>query len=57
MAGPATDNSAGIDYIKEHFDEQALNARTAPDLLGNLISDKLFGRLTRTTDNSRPAQR
>ena len=46
ISGPTTDNSAGIDYIKQHFDKQALNARNTPDLLGNLISGKLFGRQT-----------
>ena len=30
VAGPATDNSAGVDYIEQRFGVAAANARTDP---------------------------
>ena len=43
ISGPATDNSAGIDYIVERFGKQAANARTEPDALASLVEARVFG--------------
>jgi hypothetical protein len=42
VAGPATDNSAGVAYIEQHFGALAVNARTDPAQLGRLIERKVF---------------
>jgi hypothetical protein len=43
VSGPATDNSAGVDYIVDRFGKQAANARTQPEALANLVEVKVFG--------------
>jgi hypothetical protein len=42
VAGPATDNSAGADYIEQRFGVAAANARTDPAQLARLIERKVF---------------
>jgi hypothetical protein len=43
VSGPATDNSAGVDYIMHRFGKQAANARAEPDHLANLVEARVFG--------------
>ncbi len=43
ISGPATDNSAGVDYIRQRFGQAAANGRTQPALLADLVEGKLFG--------------
>ncbi|MFL5732846.1 MAG: hypothetical protein ACJ78Q_06560 [Chloroflexia bacterium] len=43
VSGPATDNSAGIDYIVQRFGKQAANARTDPEGLASLVEAAVFG--------------
>ncbi len=42
ISGPATDNSAGIDYIKQHFGMRAANGRSDPIQLADLIEARVF---------------
>lgn len=42
ISGPATDNSAGIDYIRSRFGKAAANGRVHPEQLADLIEAKLF---------------
>ena len=42
VAGPATDNSAGVEYIEQRFGVAAANARTDPAQLARLIERKVF---------------
>ena len=42
ISGPATDNSAGVDYITHHFGVPAANGRTAPTELADLIEARVF---------------
>lgn len=42
VSGPATDNSAGIDYIQQRFGKCAANGRMNPVELADLVEDKLF---------------
>jgi hypothetical protein len=42
VAGPATDNSAGVEYIEQRFGAAAANARTDPAPLVRLIERKVF---------------
>lgn len=43
VSGPATDNSAGVDYIRDHFGKPAVNARWDPDKLAGMVANKLYG--------------
>jgi len=50
ISGPATDNSAGVDYVQQHFGKPAVNARLQPALLADLVESTIFtqrGGLTR----------
>ncbi|MDQ3928018.1 MAG: hypothetical protein M3328_02595 [Chloroflexota bacterium] len=40
ICGPVTDNSAGIDYVRNHFGKPAVNARNHPEQLGPVILAK-----------------
>jgi hypothetical protein len=42
VAGPTTDNSAGVEYIEQRFGVPAANARTDPAQLAKLIQHKVF---------------
>jgi hypothetical protein len=42
VSGPATDNSAGVDYITEHFNIDAANGRTQPARLAGLVEHLVF---------------
>ena len=42
ISGPATDNSAGIDYITRHFGMAAANGRSDPTQLADLIEARVF---------------
>ena len=42
VSGPATDNSAGIDYITEHFNIDAANGRNEPARLADLVEKLVF---------------
>ncbi|MDQ3929993.1 MAG: hypothetical protein M3328_12715 [Chloroflexota bacterium] len=42
VSGPATDNSAGVDYITEHFSIDAANGRTEPDRLAAMVEHLVF---------------
>lgn len=42
VSGPATDNSAGVDYIRQHFGVEAANGRTEPVRLADIVEAKLF---------------
>lgn len=42
VSGPATDNSAGVDYIRDHFAHDAINARWNADALATIVEKKLF---------------
>jgi hypothetical protein len=37
VSGPATDNSAGADYIQAHFDKPAVNGRVDPEQLADMV--------------------
>jgi hypothetical protein len=41
ISGPATDNSAGIDYITQNFGKPAMNGRRDPAGLAALVEDRL----------------
>jgi hypothetical protein len=41
ISGPATDNSAGVDYVQERFGKPAANGRVNPVELANLVEGKL----------------
>ncbi len=41
ISGPATDNSAGIDYINRHFGKPAANARSDPETIASIVQTKL----------------
>jgi hypothetical protein len=43
VSGPATDNSAGVDYIRTRFGKPAVNARWDPEALASMVENKLFG--------------
>jgi hypothetical protein len=43
VSGPATDNSAGVDYIEQRFAKGAVNARWDAERLAALIERKVFG--------------
>ena len=42
VGGPATDNSAGVEYIEQRFGAIAINARNDPAQLARLIERKVF---------------
>jgi hypothetical protein len=42
VSGPATDNSAGIDYIHQRFAKPAANGRVDPVALANFVEQKVF---------------
>ncbi len=42
VSGPATDNSAGVDYITEHFNIEAANGRTEPATLAGMVEKLVF---------------
>ncbi|HYO48822.1 MAG TPA: hypothetical protein VEW94_03130 [Chloroflexia bacterium] len=42
ISGPATDNTAGVDYINKHFSMQAANGRTQPTLLADMVEALVF---------------
>lgn len=44
VSGPATDNSAGVDYIRNRFSHEAINARWNADALANIVEKKLFSK-------------
>jgi hypothetical protein len=48
VSGPATDNSAGVDYIRERFSHEAINARWNAEALVNIVEKKLFSKSTST---------
>jgi hypothetical protein len=41
VSGPATDNSAGVDYVQERFGKPAANGRVNPVELADLVEGKL----------------
>jgi hypothetical protein len=41
VSGPATDNSAGIDYIEGRFGKPAANGRNAPEQLADIVESRL----------------
>ena len=41
VSGPATDNSAGVDYIEQRFGKRAANGRTEPVRLADLVEAKM----------------
>ena len=43
VSGPATDNSAGVDYIRQRFGKAAANGRGEPLRLADLVESKVFG--------------
>jgi hypothetical protein len=43
IAGPATDNSVGLDYISNEIGKAAANARTEPGRLADLVEQAAFG--------------
>jgi hypothetical protein len=43
ISGPATDNSAGADYIRQRFGKPAVNGRTDPTALADLVESRVFG--------------
>jgi hypothetical protein len=49
ISGPATDNSAGVDYIQGRFGKPATNGRGAPEQLADMVEALLAdtGDLTR----------
>lgn len=42
VSGPATDNSAGIDYIEQRFGKPAANGRANPVRLADMVEGKVF---------------
>ena len=44
ISGPATDNSAGVDYITRHFGKTAMNGRRDPVGLASLVEERLPAR-------------
>ncbi len=42
VSGPATDNSAGVDYITEHFNIEAANGRTEATRLAGMVEQLVF---------------
>jgi hypothetical protein len=42
VSGPATDNSAGVDYITEHFNIAAANGRNEPARLAGMVEKLVF---------------
>ncbi len=44
ISGPATDNSAGVDYIQQRFGRAAVNGRWHPDALADIVEHKICGR-------------
>ena len=44
VSGPATDNSAGVDYIRQRFGKVAANARWNPDALASIVEGKVFNK-------------
>lgn len=42
ISGPATDNTAGVDYINSHFNIQAANGRTQPAQLAGIVESLVF---------------
>lgn len=44
VAGPATDNRVGTRFVEREFNIPAINARTRPDALGELILEKVGGK-------------
>ncbi len=43
ISGPTTDNSAGVDYIRQRFGKLAANGRVAPDKLADIVEALVFG--------------
>ena len=43
VSGPATDNSAGVNYIESQFATPAANGRREAARLADLIEAKVFG--------------
>ena len=43
VSGPATDNSAGVDYIRQRFGKLAANGRSDPAGLAGIVESKVFG--------------
>ncbi len=43
ISGPATDNSAGVDYIQDRFGQVAANGRSAPERLADIVAAAVFG--------------
>ena len=43
VSGPATDNSAGVDYIQQRFARPAINGRWDAERLVGLVERKVFG--------------
>ena len=41
VSGPATDNSAGVDYIEGRFGKPATNGRVAPEQLADMVEARL----------------
>jgi hypothetical protein len=41
ISGPATDNSAGVDYIEGRFGKPATNGRVAPEQLADMVEARL----------------
>ncbi len=41
VSGPATDNSAGVDYIQGRFGKPATNGRVAPEQLADIVESRL----------------
>lgn len=44
VSGPATDNSAGVDYIRNRFGHEAINARWNADALATIVEKKLLSK-------------
>ena len=44
ISGPATDNSAGVDYVTHHFGKPAVNGRRDPLGLAGLVEANLPAR-------------
>jgi hypothetical protein len=42
ISGPATDNSAGVDYIEQRFGTPAANGRNEPARLADMVEARLF---------------
>ncbi|HMA33166.1 MAG TPA: hypothetical protein VKY74_01700 [Chloroflexia bacterium] len=43
LSGPATDNSAGVDYIQTRFNMTAANGRNGANRLADLVEARVFG--------------